>query len=141
MNETELLLACRDIRLLGWVWFGLMIGAGSMAFSFAALYQFGVRVRLPRMRATLKRLAAERSGERAARLAAEEQASSLRTRMETVGLEAQKEIARVDAIRRKTEQRLSEQNGELQNERDLTASLQALLEAQIAPGQAESWVP
>jgi hypothetical protein len=145
MNETEFLQACRDLRVLGWVWFGGMVAAGSLALSFAALYQFGVRFRVPRMRSTMKRLAAERSKEKAGRLAAEEQVENLKYRMETIGREAQREITRLDTIRKKTEAALIERNAELANEKDLTGSLQAFLAAvnsqTVEPGSPDSWVP
>lgn len=149
----EVLQACRDMRILGWVWFGLMIGAGSLAISYAALYQFGVRVRMPRLRAAVKRIARERDQAKAEAIRVGVECETLRRAMHTVGIEAEKEIrvadARVDrerAIRKKTEDRLAAQNLELDDARSQAQALEGLLlsvnsHMTVEPGSPGSWVP
>lgn len=156
----EFLAACRDVRLLTTFWFFCTIACAIVAIHFGCLYAFGIRLRLPRMRSTMKRLARERDTAKAQAIRAELDRSAdqtkastaqalLRSKAETIGIEAQKELDRVDAIRRKTEDRLVFQNAELDRlradlaeERDLRKTLEQFLAA--VEGQtsdaAASWV-
>jgi hypothetical protein len=158
MTSTEALAYCQE---LGWLAKAMLSGwqgaCGVLLICcvwFGCRYYFGVGIRMPRLRATAKRLAQERDAAKAenARLLGE--CAMLRGKMETLGLEAQKEInaadakaARERAIRKRTEERLTEQNALLADANDRATSLEQLLLAvndqqqRPAPGSAESWVP
>ncbi len=153
----DLVAACRDLRLLTTFWFFCSVAASIVAIHFGCLYAFGVRFRLPRMRATMKRLARERDATKAQAIRSELDRSAdqtkastaqalLRSKAETIGIEAQKEIDRVDAIRKKTEDRLIFQNAELDRlrvdlaeERSRRVALEEFLAA-VQGQETESWL-
>jgi Skp family chaperone for outer membrane proteins len=163
MSDADLLAACRDIaetarsmRWLATVWWGAFVASLIVAIAFGAMYHYGVRFRIPRKNAALKRLARERDIARVEREAAianlaDESArcaaalGAMRLRLEELGLQAQKDITEADdrakrerAIRKKTEAALIEQ-------KDLAQTMEGLLTAMnmqtIAPGKPDSWVP
>lgn len=157
MSETtDLVLYCREIRLLATFWWGCAIAGGIVAIAFGCLYHFGVRFRLPRQRATIKRLARERDIARAEREAAIANAAddsaragaalvAMRARIEAIGVQAQKDLAEADGralrertIRKKTEAALIEQ-------KDLASAMEGLLTSMnlqhVEPGSPDSWVP
>jgi hypothetical protein len=153
VSEVDLVMACRDIRLLASVWWAAWMGMTIVAITGWGMYQWGIRARIPRKNATLKRLARERDVARAELIKAGIECETLRRAMETVGREAEKEIKAADAkadreraIRKKTEDRLSAQNSQLDDARGQAEALEGLLLAvnahhTIEPGAPGSWVP
>jgi len=163
MSE-EIVRACEGMRWLATAWWGAFTASLIVAIAFGCLYHFGVRFRIPRMRSTMKRLQRERDVARAERemalaegraaaQAAASLAADLRKRIEDIGTTAQREIADADArtnrereIRRRTEDRLIEQNKQLDDVRDRAKTLEELLLAvnvsyTAPPGTPESWIP
>lgn len=151
MSETELVLYCRE---LGWIAAGWKSACGVLLIAciwYGCRYHFDVGVRLPRLRRSAKRLAEERDSCKLRAVKAEAESALLRSKMHTVGLEAEKEIALADgralrerAIRKKTEDGLTAAKADLANETGRADTLAGLLlavnEARV-PGSAESWVP
>lgn len=136
----------RDLRLLATVWAGIGGVFIIVAVYFAVLYFVGVKIRVPGKNRRIKQLLAERAtmkSELEKRIVSE---ALLRSKCETIGIEAQKEITRLDGIRKKTDKALIEfrrqsesdlrqVRAELEGERDYTASLRAAIQigAESAP--------
>lgn len=152
MSETELVLYCRE---LGWIAAGWKSACGVLFIAcvwYGCRYHFDVGVRLPRLKRTAKRLAEERDATRARAIKAEAESALLRSKMHTVGLEAEKAItlagakaARERGIRKKTEADLIAKNALLANEQDRATTLEGLLlavnDSRVSPGSPDSWVP
>lgn len=126
MNAAEIGQACHDLSLLTTFWAGVAIVAGIVAIHYGCQYFFGVKFRLPRIKAAAKRLAAERDRLKLDLEQRTVECAQLRGKMEQVGTAAQRELNRVDKIREKAESRLREQNGHVE-------ALEAILKASTAP--------
>lgn len=136
MTEFEVLNTCRDMRLLATFWAGAFGVALICCVWFGCRYYFDAGVRMPRLRRAARRLAQERDDQKAKAERLIVEIAQTKARMEQIGLEAQREINRVDAIRKKTEKALTASKDEADALRTFLASVNS-----YAPGSADSWVP
>lgn len=131
MNADAVLVYCQENVGVMRVLMFLCICFFIAAIFFGVLYGAGVRILLPRLRRRLRAMKGEEDRLRAELL----KSISHGARMETMVAQQGKEIARLDAIRKKTEARLTERNvilakaeAELLEARDEASTLHQMID-------------